>query len=80
MSYGMSKPKTPVCTLGVKHKWVFVKNGQVTKTSSSMGGGCSVQISLRGLYKCACGQSRIGQANYNAPNADLRAEAQGVKT
>jgi len=43
------------CTLGSRHKWEYIKNVQVhTQTSRTF------SISLKGLYKCACGQKKYG--------------------
>ena len=43
------------CTLGKRHKWVFVKH-----TSDLKGSKNSLSISKKSLYKCACGQEKIG--------------------
>ncbi|MHA4952210.1 hypothetical protein [Acinetobacter pittii] len=43
------------CTLGSRHKWEHVKNVQLqTQTSRT------VTLSLKGLYKCACGAKKYG--------------------
>lgn len=61
--------KTPPCTLGPKHKWTWVRNfTQSSITYLSRGSSC--RISLKGEYKCECGQTRVGQSNHNGP--DLR--------
>lgn len=44
------------CTLMRRHKWSFVKN--VTRTYPN---GRTVQVSTRGLYKCACGARKYGE-------------------
>lgn len=63
--------KKPACTTGPKHKWEFVRNGvKSTVVGGSFGGSAS--FAVRGLYKCACGQMRIGAANMNAAGSDLR--------
>ncbi len=59
------------CTVGEKHKWTFVKNGVRTTSTGGMGGG-GMRISLRGLYRCECGATRVGQPNHNAPGNDVR--------
>lgn len=74
MSYSY-KPKTPACTVGAKHTWKFVRNGAQAKSTSGMDGH-SMIISVRGLYKCACGATRIGQPNRNAPGNDVRDHVQ----
>ena len=55
------------CTLAPQHKWVFQRN---VVSSKGVGGGVT-KLSLRGKYRCACGETRIGAVNQNAPNADL---------
>lgn len=67
MKLAPHKPKP--CTLGPKHKWEFVKNFSSTKSVFN-GRGSFATMTLRGYYKCLCGQDRIGQANSNGP--DLR--------
>ena len=43
------------CTLGSRHKWEHIKNVQIhTQTART------VSISLKGLYKCACGAKKYG--------------------
>lgn len=66
---GHTMTPTPPCTIAAKHKWQWIKNGTKTTATSSMG-GTSVRMTLKGLYKCACGAKRIGQPNHNAK--DLR--------
>lgn len=56
-----AKPKQ--CTFGPKHKWVWLKNTRIGKGSFA-GGGHTVQISLKGIYKCECGEKKIGQPNW----------------
>lgn len=63
------KPKTPKCTLGEKHKWVWVKNGTRTTTTIAPR-GTTMHVALKGLYKCACGERRLGTAK--SEGADLR--------
>lgn len=61
--------KTKPCTIGPKHKWQWVKN--VTIKKGTFGPcGSTMQVSLRGLYKCECGADRIGKDNHSGP--DLR--------
>lgn len=43
------------CTLGKRHKWVFVKN--VTTRTSTLH---TMTISGRGVYRCACGERKYG--------------------
>lgn len=61
--------KTKPCTNGPRHSWTWVKNFNRTRITHTARGS-SAQISLKGLYRCACGETRIGQPNHNAP--DLR--------
>jgi len=49
------------CKIADKHKWEFVKNVTITKASYGPTGS-RIQLSFRGLYKCACGEKRIGQS------------------
>lgn len=49
-----------VCTIGRHHKWSFVCN-QIRTTYS----GASARISKVGIYECACGQKKVGQADIN---------------
>lgn len=73
MAYGFDKPKTKPCPNGGeqgKHKWEFVRNGTVTRAHAGFGGG-SMSLSVRGLYRCACGAQRVGRVNVNAPGASL---------
>lgn len=58
---------TKPCTLAPKHKWTFDRN----VTQGTFGPG-TLTMSVRGLYRCACGATRIGAANQNAPGADIR--------
>ncbi|WP_441280619.1 hypothetical protein [Tardiphaga sp. 862_B3_N1_1] len=58
-----TKPKP--CTSGPKHQWAWLKNTTVTKGSMRQ-----VHISLRGLYRCECGERKYGKPNHNGP--DLR--------
>lgn len=64
----MSKQKSN-CTLRIRHKWEWIRNFTYTNATYS-NKGSSVRISLRGLYKCACGAIKHGSANHNGP--DLR--------
>lgn len=56
---------TALCTNASKHKWTWVKNVSKTTINSS-----SVQLSLRGFYRCSCGASKVGRPNHDGP--DLR--------
>lgn len=52
--------KQKPCTIGAKHSWHFVRN--VTLKSARISStGTFVKYSFRGLYKCACGESRHGR-------------------
>lgn len=53
--------KQKPCTLATKHKWEFVRNVTITKAMYGAKGGYA-RISLRGIYKCACGGERIGNS------------------
>lgn len=56
---------TKPCTNGPRHTWSWVKNvanGQIN--------GRGARFTLRGLYRCACGQQKAGAANNDGP--DLR--------
>jgi len=74
MPYGIAIKRDPCPndTVKGKHKWAFVKNGTLTRASFGAGGS-SMRITLKGFYKCACGASRVGQPNHNAPGATLLA-------
>lgn len=43
------------CKLGKRHKWEFAHN-RITQS----GGPRTVRISKRGVYRCACGATKIG--------------------
>lgn len=43
------------CTLGKRHKWEFVRNRVVTYKNAR-----STVLSMRGLYRCACGETKLG--------------------
>lgn len=54
-----------------KHKWTFVKN--VSKATMTFGPkGSHGTLSVRGLYRCECGETRIGKCKNDAPGSDLR--------
>ena len=56
-------------TSGARHSWLFVRNvnvGAMRITSR----GSTGRFSLKGLYRCACGQSKYGQ--YDPNGSDLR--------
>jgi len=44
------------CTKGKRHKWVFVANHNCRTESLR-----TIGWTLRGLYKCACGQRKYGE-------------------
>lgn len=53
------------CTLAPRHQWTWTKNvtnGQV--------GGRGINLSLRGIYRCKCGEQKVGTPNHdtNQPN------------
>jgi len=64
----MSTKNAP-CTIGPRHKWVWVKNVNVWRFKVTAFGkhGC---FSLRGLYECQCGQRKHGLFDPNG--TDLR--------
>lgn len=47
--------KTKPCALETRWRWTFVRNRICTYTN-----GGSARISLRGVYRCACGAKTIG--------------------
>ena len=49
------------CTLGKRHKWEFVKSITSQKVHLSAK-GTTVQLSMRGLYRCQCGEKKLGDA------------------
>lgn len=53
------------CKTGPRHTWAWVKN-----VANAQIGGRSARFTLRGLYRCTCGQQKVGAANHNGP--DLR--------
>lgn len=69
---------TTPCTKGARHKWQFVKN-TTNGMSASRGGIC---FTLRGLYRCECGQTKLGTADHEASNPlnDFVAALAGEKT
>lgn len=46
-----------LCTLGPRHSWTFVKNTVGVQRNLE---GTQVRISKRGIYRCACGETKIG--------------------
>jgi len=65
------KPCTLPTAKNGKHTWQFLKNA--SKSTITHGpGGSHGRFRLVGVYSCACGASRVGQANHNAPGNDLR--------
>lgn len=69
----MAAKQSP-CTLPTskagKHAWVFEKNFK-TATMRVTSHGSYGRLSVRGLYRCGCGGTRVGTVNPNAPNAGL---------
>lgn len=53
--------KTKPCTLGLRHKWDWIKN----ITVSSYAGGSVLRLSSKGRYACQCGATKIGPHNHN---------------
>jgi len=53
------------CTNGPRHKWVWKRNTASTSMTAR-----TIGFSLRGVYRCECGASKIGAPNHNGP--DLR--------
>lgn len=49
------------CTHGKRHTWSFLRNVTEKRIYSSG----SIQLSLRGLYKCRCGEQKLGMAHLN---------------
>lgn len=50
------------CTHGPRHKWTWLKN-----TTSGQIGGRGASFSLRGIYRCACGERKAGVPIHDAP-------------
>lgn len=55
--------KTKSCTQGARHKWQFVKN-----TTNAQAGGRGIGFAVRGIYRCECGQKKLGEASHEAHN------------
>ncbi|WP_284213903.1 hypothetical protein [Comamonas jiangduensis] len=55
--------KTKQCTVGARHKWQFVKN-----TTNAQAGGRGIGFAVRGVYRCKCGQKKLGDAGHEAHN------------
>lgn len=49
-----------------RHTWVFLKNVESVPRN-----GRAINVRLRGAYRCACGVTKMGDHNPNAPG-DLR--------
>lgn len=60
----------PCPVSGAQHNWVFEKN----KMSGSLTAGRHKGFSLRGFYTCACGATKTGAPNFQAPE-----DAKGAK-
>lgn len=54
---------------GAKHSWSFVKNVSVGSMQITSRGSTG-RFSLKGLYRCACGQTKYGRFDPNG--SDLR--------
>lgn len=52
---------TEKCTKAKRHKWLFFKNVTVKRFYASG----SIQLSLRGLFRCKCGAEKLGMARFN---------------
>lgn len=60
------KPKLEPCTKGPKHKWEFVRNKEVMHSTPT-----TMSITLKGVYRCACGARKLGDFRHEAPAAPL---------
>lgn len=49
------------CTLAPRHQWTWTKN-----TTSGQVGGRGISLSLRGIYRCKCGEQKVGTPNHDA--------------
>lgn len=49
------------CTIGPRHTWAWVKNFAASRMVSSNHG----RVTLKGLYKCQCGQRKEGKPKMN---------------
>lgn len=47
---------TKPCTIGKRHKWTFVNNQTVTSGTLT-----TIRLSLKGLYRCECGEKKFGE-------------------
>jgi hypothetical protein len=47
------------CTTGKRHKWEFAHN-RITQS----GGPTTIRISKRGVYCCACGETKLGEPGH----------------
>jgi len=52
--------KIKPCTLAAKHKWEWVRDKEV-KSGTFGPSGATLHISLKGIYKCACGTAKYGE-------------------
>ena len=50
----------PKCTIGPRHKWLFVKNVTLRSQTSN-----TINFSSRGKYNCNCGAVKYGPHNPN---------------
>lgn len=50
------------CTIGKRHKWQFVRNA----TRTSQRGCAGYRVSRVGIYRCECGERKIGAYDINA--------------
>lgn len=53
--------KQKPCPLAAKHSWAFVANVKFTRSSYGPSGS-RVSISLRGKYRCKCGEVKYAAA------------------
>lgn len=53
-------PKIQPCTKAAKHSWDWSHNARVTTSTLH-----TKTLSLRGVYRCACGARKYGQPNLN---------------
>lgn len=55
----MPAKKLRACTTGKRHKWEFSHN-RITQS----GGPTTILISKRGVYCCACGETKLGEPGH----------------
>ena len=54
------------CTVGTKHKWEWIKDRTV-KSGSFGASGATICIARKGVFKCACGEAKYGDARTGFP-------------